>query len=271
MILLVILFNWFIIFVMLSLFIPSAMEGLYGSLVGVVLLMGISHTPFMEKILRWTSGLRPALLEERLIVESFVNELSIKAHLKKAPDIYIADSSSLNAYAIGKHTVGITKGLLEKATREELFGVLAHEMGHLKHGDSMRFAIAKVFNAGGLLAAWVILHAARLRSFDILPEPSGIIDISFAVSTAVLYLLIGILGWYFGVGLRMVGPEEEYKADSFVVQAGGGSGFISFLYSTGSTEFSQRRSFWVKATVTHPPALLRIEQMKKRMEEITTH
>lgn len=271
MILLVILFNWFIIFVMLNLFIPSPLQGLSGSLLVMAFLIGLAHTPFMENFLRWTSGLRPGLLEERLKVDSIVQDLSKRACLKTTPDIYIADYSFPNAYAIGKHTIGITKGLLDTATKEELYGVLAHEVGHLKHGDSMRYVIARISNTSGILASWAILHAVRFQSYHILPEPSGLFSATFAVSTAVICLLIGVIRWYFGVSFRVVGHKEEYKADSFVVQVGGGGGFISFLNTTKRFEFSQRSGFWEKVAATHPPVLRRIERMRKRMDEMKTH
>ena len=80
---------------------------------------------------------------------SFINAVdgvSIAAGIP-SPKAYIIQDSALNAFATGKEpktaSITITTGLLEKLNREELEGVVAHEMSHIKNYD-IRFMMLTV-------------------------------------------------------------------------------------------------------------------------------
>jgi heat shock protein HtpX len=85
-----------------------------------------------------------------------VEEMKIASGLEKMPDIYIIDDPALNAFATGrdpnKASVAITSGLLQKLNRDELQGVMAHEMSHVKNRDVLLMAMC-----GVLLGTIVIL------------------------------------------------------------------------------------------------------------------
>ena len=72
-----------------------------------------------------------------------VQELAIAANVPM-PKVYIIDDTAPNAFATGrdpKHaSVAITTGLLEKLDREELQGVIGHELSHVRNFD-IRFAM----------------------------------------------------------------------------------------------------------------------------------
>lgn len=67
-----------------------------------------------------------------------VEELAIAAGVPM-PEVYLIDSPALNAFATGRDpehaAVAITRGLREKLTRDEMQGVMAHEMAHVRHLD----------------------------------------------------------------------------------------------------------------------------------------
>jgi heat shock protein HtpX len=85
-----------------------------------------------------------------------VEEMKIASGLEKMPDIYIIDDPALNAFATGRNpnkaSVAITSGLLQKLNRDELQGVMAHEMSHVKNRDVLLMAMC-----GVLLGTIVIL------------------------------------------------------------------------------------------------------------------
>jgi len=91
-----------------------------------------------------------------------VEEMSIAAGLPKVPHVYIMDTDAPNAFAVGtpeNSAVAVTSGLMMRLNRDELQGVIAHEIGHIKNNDS-RF----MTQAGVMLAAIVILSDVMLRS-----------------------------------------------------------------------------------------------------------
>ncbi len=85
-----------------------------------------------------------------------VEEMKIASGLEKMPDIYIIDDPALNAFATGRNpnraSVAITSGLLQKLNRDELQGVIAHEISHVKNRDVLLMAMCSV-----LLGTIVIL------------------------------------------------------------------------------------------------------------------
>jgi heat shock protein HtpX len=88
--------------------------------------------------------------------------MSIAAGLPM-PKVYIIDDTAMNAFATGRNpqhaSVAITKGLLMKLNRDELQGVMAHEMSHVKNRD-----ILFMMMAGILLGAVALLADFFLRS-----------------------------------------------------------------------------------------------------------
>lgn len=91
-----------------------------------------------------------------------VEEMTIAAGLAQMPKVYIIDEESPNAFAVGrspeKASVAVTSGLLRRLDRDELQGVVAHELGHIRNQD-----IKFMTQAGVLLGAVVLLSDGFLR------------------------------------------------------------------------------------------------------------
>lgn len=95
-----------------------------------------------------------------------VEEMKIASGLEKVPDIYIIDDPSLNAFATGRDpkraSVAITAGLLQKLNRDELQGVIAHEISHIKNRDVLLMAMCSVLLGTIVILAW---YGSRLLIF----------------------------------------------------------------------------------------------------------
>jgi heat shock protein HtpX len=108
---------------------------LFGYFQGDDLLLGLSEA---EKIGR---SVHPRLY-------NIVEEMKIASGLNKMPDIYIIDDPALNAFATGqdpkKASVIVTSGLLQKFNRDELQGVIGHEIAHIKNRDVQLMAMCAV-------------------------------------------------------------------------------------------------------------------------------
>jgi len=70
---------------------------------------------------------------------NIVEGLALAAGLKKIPDIYVIPEKAMNAFATGKDpehsAIAVTQGLLDNLKKDELEGVIAHEMSHIKNYD----------------------------------------------------------------------------------------------------------------------------------------
>jgi len=96
-----------------------------------------------------------------------VEEMKIASGLEKMPDIYIIDDPALNAFATGRDpnraAVAITSGLLQKLNRDQLQGVIGHEISHIKNRDVLLMAMSSVLLGTIVILAW---YATRLLFFS---------------------------------------------------------------------------------------------------------
>lgn len=95
-----------------------------------------------DKIVLATTGARPATKQENAFLVNSVDGLAIAAGLP-APKIYILDSPDINAFATGRDPahgiIVVTTGIMQRLNRQEMEGVIAHEMSHIANFD-IRFA-----------------------------------------------------------------------------------------------------------------------------------
>jgi heat shock protein HtpX len=84
------------------------------------------------------SGARPISREEALQLYNIVDELRLASGLPM-PSIYMIDTEAMNAFATGRSPqdahIAVTRGLRERLGRDELQGVIAHELSHVKNFD----------------------------------------------------------------------------------------------------------------------------------------
>jgi heat shock protein HtpX len=96
-----------------------------------------------DKMVLAVSGARQISHAEEPQLWNVVEEMTIAAGLPQPPAVYVIDDPAPNAFATGrdpKHaSIAVTRGLLDLMNRDELQGVIAHEMSHVRNYD-VRFA-----------------------------------------------------------------------------------------------------------------------------------
>ena len=142
-------------------------------------------------------------------IYNVVEGLSIAAGIPM-PKIYIIDDPSPNAFAIGrdpKHaSIAVTRGLLEQMSREELEGVLAHEISHIANFDVRYIMIAIVFAGAIALLADFTWRSMRFRGND-RRGGSGIFML--------IAILLIVLSPIFSELIRLaLSRQREYLADA---------------------------------------------------------
>lgn len=115
-----------------------------------------------DKLALAATGSVPADPDEFKTLHNIVEEVSIAAGTPK-PRVYITPSPSPNAFATGRNpkhaAIAVTTGLMEILNREELQGVIAHEMAHIRNYDILLMTVVAAI--GGLI---VLLRDFFLRS-----------------------------------------------------------------------------------------------------------
>lgn len=111
---------------------------------------GLSLVSFFagDRIVLATAGARKIRKEDHPILWNVVEEMCIASGLSPMPAVYIIDQSAPNAFATGRSpetaSVAVTAGLLETLDRDELQGVVAHEIGHIKNRDVLYMTVAGI-------------------------------------------------------------------------------------------------------------------------------
>jgi len=120
-----------------------------------------------DSILLGMSGAKKINRDDHPRLYNVVEEMKIASGLEKVPDIYIIDDPALNAFATGrdpnKASVAITSGLLQKLNRDELQGVIGHEMSHIKNRDVLLMAMCSILLGTIVLLAW---YGSRILFFS---------------------------------------------------------------------------------------------------------
>jgi heat shock protein HtpX len=98
------------------------------------------------------------------VLFNVVEEMSIAAGLPRPPDVYVIDEAAPNAFATGRDpqhaALAVTAGLLETLDRDELQGVVAHELGHVANRD-----VLYMMMVGVMLGTIVLLADVGARAF----------------------------------------------------------------------------------------------------------
>ena len=137
----------------------------WGALIAVViwLVMWMTTVSAGDKVLLSIAGARELPAGELPQLRNVVEEMAIAAGLDATPRIFLIDDPAPNAFAAGRKPeqalVAVTTGLLGMLDRDEVQGVIAHEIGHIKNRD-----VALMTTAGIMLGAIVLLGETTMRA-----------------------------------------------------------------------------------------------------------
>ena len=112
-------------------------------LAGLLLAPAISTSVLMKAY-----GAKPLTPYQAPELHTISREISRRAGLASTPDLYYVPVGTMNAFATGNRSnaaIGLSHGLLQRLTLEEIAGVLAHEISHIRYNDTRVMAIAETF------------------------------------------------------------------------------------------------------------------------------
>ena len=139
--------------------------GAYGAIaaVGIWMVMCFVALTGGDQILLMSSNAHQIEKRDAPQLYNIVEEMTIAAGLPKMPAVYIVDDHIPNAFAVGrkpeKAAVAVTTGLLKRLNRDELQGVVGHEIGHIRNLDVRFMTIAS-----GMLGSIILISDIFVRS-----------------------------------------------------------------------------------------------------------
>ncbi len=160
-------------------------------------------------------------LRERQLL-NIVQEMAVAASLP-VPPVYILPAHEINAFAAGltpqDAAVTVTTGTLTLLNRDELQGVIAHELGHVYNGDmtiSMRLAALVM---GFFFVLYLGLRILQFTSFSSRRNDNGKQGANPVMVAALLFIVAGACTYAFGSLLKLaISRQREYLADACAVQ-----------------------------------------------------
>jgi heat shock protein HtpX len=119
-----------------------------------------SSYQYGDKVVLSSTNAQPAEGPRYIYLNDTVEGLAIAAGIPK-PKVYVMPSKELNAYATGKDaehaSIAVTQGLLDNLDRQELEGVIAHEMSHIKNRDvQFMTLVAVLVGLAGILSHMIL-------------------------------------------------------------------------------------------------------------------
>jgi heat shock protein HtpX len=253
-------------------------QGMTFGLIIAVLMNGIAYF-FSDKIALASSGARPVSREDAPRLYAVMERLAAKGSLPM-PKLYVIPQAAPNAFATGRNpshaSVAVTQGLLELMNDDELEGVIAHELSHVRNYDILTTSIAATL-AGAI--TWI----AQMGRFALIfggyggdrdRRGGGGLEALLMLIVAPLAALLIQLG---------ISRQREYAADAAGARlVGHPYGLISALEKLGAynkripmTNVSPATSslyivrplssgqVFAGLFSTHPPLLDRIETLRR--------
>jgi heat shock protein HtpX len=219
---------------LLLLFVGRAFGGQHGmtiALVFAVIMNGGAYF-FSDKIALMSSGARPISREESPRLYAVMERLAAKANLP-VPKLYLIPQAAPNAFATGRNprhaSVAVTQGLLDLMDDEELEGVIAHELSHVRNYDILTSSIAATIAGAitwiGYTSRWALMFGGWGGGDRRDREGGGI-------AALLMLILAPIAATLLQLGISR---QREYQADASGAQMVGYSqGLVRALEKLGA-------------------------------------
>jgi heat shock protein HtpX len=199
---------------------------------GLAVVMNAFAYFFSDKIALMSSGAKPVTREQLPRLYAVMERLAAKANLP-LPKLYVVPEAAPNAFATGRNprhaSVAVTQGLLELMSDDELEGVIAHELSHVRNYDILISSIAATL-------AGAIFHLASMGRWAMIFSGWGGGNRDDRDGGGITALLMLIVAPFAAMLLQLgLSRQREYSADATGARmVGNPYGLISALEKLGA-------------------------------------
>lgn len=237
-----------------------------GYLAGAVLLF---VRPIQTVLLTRLLGARPPSRDERVRLDTAWRSVLQAARLPRHRYVLaVLPADELNAFACGGHLVIVTSLAVETLPRDELAGVLAHELSHHLGFHTVALTVAQWLSVPVLLLARIgffLQNVAAAATHSYASHSAALTAVGRLVSavlTSVSWLFLSGLLVANAVG-NVAGRGAEFQADQRAVLLGFGPQLSNALRRVVAMGGGERpRSLREHLAATHPPALTRVAKIE---------
>lgn len=266
---------WAFIYMLLCFdFLGATWQAFFITIIAYGISMTIAISPVGEWILRELEGLRlPATREEQEYLEEIFEEVYENARienskLKDGIQIFIMDRMYVNAFAIGRRTIAVTRGAMDTFTQEELKGIIGHEFGHLSHGDTMGLLLNIVGN--GIFSILIVITRFVILIMQIATTAFSENFVFYLVFQYIRFMLEVFALAFMLIGeivLALNSRQSEYFADKFSSDIGYNEELTSALYIIQKISLPAKTPILERIRASHPNTANRIARLENMQFE----
>ncbi len=229
-----------------------------------ILSIALASSPLGEKLFQLFNHVRRLeTAQEKQLLSPLFGEVygKAKAQNPNLPeiDIYIIDSMSVDACAMGSHTVAVTKGAIHTFSEAELKAVLSHEIAHILNKNTTAQIYTMIGNG---IFTFLLLSIKLLcwlcNKIDSLKTAANIVEKIFDGLAFVFLFLMQI-------ALAVSDRQAERRADEFAITLGYGEDMVQALYLLEKMSLSGEGSIIEKLLAHHPRVTSRIENLEIKL------
>lgn len=263
-----------IYYILSSLFLGGAFISFIIAFLIYAAALSIAFSELGEKLLRLINHVRPVETKREkeyllpLFQEVYCNAKEKYPYLDEI-EICIIDNMTVNAAAMGRRTIAVTKGAMETFSEEELKAVMAHEVSHILHGDSIASLYAIVGN--GIFTINIIVYRLILLLLDMIDYSSakktGFLGIILTFTRFLFEAMIYLFSFFMQIAMSANSRKSEFRADKFAYDIGYDSDMIEALYLLEKISLGDNSTIIQKMLASHPRITLRINRLEQIDEQ----
>jgi heat shock protein HtpX len=206
----------FAVLTMLYIIFLSVLAYVGVSAIAIAVIAGImilAQWYFSDRIVLWSTGAKIVSREQFPELHDLIERIVARNNLSK-PRIAVINTRMPNAFATGKtpksSIVAVTTGLMDQLDNEELEGVIAHELAHIKNRDVLILTLASIFS----MIAWYLMRFGMYGAMFGGGGSGGYGRRGNEGAAMLLILLIAIITWIASfLIIRAISRYREYVAD----------------------------------------------------------
>lgn len=245
----------------------------------IIVAIGLFLPPF-SWIAHAMQGERKPTAEESAYLEPLFEKLCSYSGVKRdSLTVRMRNDEDINAFASGINHITIYTGALRALSEDQLVGVLAHELGHLRNRDTIYLTITYAMDRlGQLILNLVILLNGALNILALIPIVNiviRIIQIVLLVMIAAVEYVLRLPKW---ITYYFDSRRREYAADAYAVSIGLGrelrEGLVALglateqigILETGELYDRESTGFFSRLFITHPKMIKRIQRIDEGID-----
>ena len=226
-----------------------------------------------EKLLRLLEHVRKLeTRQEKEYLLPIFDEVYEQAKLKNPElgriEMCVVDRLAVNAYALGKHTIAVTKGAMQTFSEDQLKALIAHEIAHILYHDTIASLYAWIGN--GIFTIFIVITKAILTAIAFLQEKyrtRGFWVVFMALVKLIFDAVMLVLMFLMQAVIAVNSRKHEYRADLYAHELGYGEELVEAFYLLEKISLGDNSTIIQKMIASHPRITARIEKIETLLDK----